>query len=108
MLVYLRVCQELFKYAWSITIEHVQPEKGNLLDNDNEKDFFLKQTFFTLVEQVVRKSNAKADLIFLLEVAFFHWRKHKNFSPVGFLKKMEIANSPLSSLRAELHSGSPS
>ena len=43
----------------------------------------------------MRKSNARADCKFLLEVAFFHWRKHKNFSPIGFLKKMEIANPPL-------------
>ena len=51
--------------------------------------------FFTSEEQEVRKSNARADRKFLLEVAFFHWRKHKNFSPIGFLKKMEIANSPI-------------
>ena len=50
--------------------------------------------FFTSEEQEVRKSNARADRKFLLEVAFFHWRKHKNFSPIGFLKKMEIANAP--------------
>ena len=85
---------------YSITIEHVQPEKGNYRQlvwqwQWQWKWLFLKETFFTPEEQEVRKSNARADRKFLLEVAFFHWRKHKNFSPIGFLKKMEIANSPL-------------
>ena len=55
----------------------------------------LKETFFTQVEQVVRKPNPRADRIFLKKEAFFHLRKHKNFSPVELMKKMEIANAPM-------------
>ena len=43
----------------------------------------------------MRKLNARADRIFLLKVAFFHMREHKNFRPVAFLKKMGIANPPI-------------
>ena len=57
--------------------------------------FILKETFFTQAEQVVRKPNPRADRIFLKKEAFFHLRKHKNFSPVELMKKMEIANAPV-------------
>ena len=55
----------------------------------------LKETFFTQVEQVVRKPNPRADRIFLKKEAFFHLRKHKNFSPIESMKKMETAKAPL-------------
>ena len=55
----------------------------------------LKETFFTQVEQVVRKPNPRADRIFLKKEAFFRLRKHKNFSPIELMKKMEIAIAPI-------------
>ena len=45
----------------------------------------------------MRKLNARADRIFLVDVAFFYLGEHKNFRPVALLPKMEIANPPLNS-----------
>ena len=62
-------------------------------DNDNENNLYSERNLFTQVEQVVRKLNARADCIFLLDVAFFHLGEHKE--PVALLPKMEIANPPI-------------
>ena len=61
---------------------------------DNDNNLYSERNFFTQVEQVVRKLNARADRIFLLDVAFFHVGEHKKFRPVALLPKMEIANPP--------------
>ena len=66
-------------------------------DNDNENNLYSERNFFTQVEQVVRKLNARADRIFLLDVAFCHLGEHNNFRPVALLPKMEIANPPVDS-----------
>ena len=65
---------------------------------DNDNNLYSERNFFTQVEQVVRKLNARADRIFLLDVAFFHLGEHKNFRPVALLPKMEIANPPVNSV----------
>ena len=61
---------------------------------DNDNNLYSERNFFTQVEQVVRKLNARADRIFLLEVAFYHLRELKNFRPVGFLKKKGNSELP--------------
>ena len=102
LLVCLLACSEFFKYARSITIELYRKQQATCKTATMKMTFILKDTFFMQVEQVVRKPNPRADRIFLKKEAFFHLRKHKTFSPVELMKRMEIANAPLATCSNDL------
>ena len=87
----LNACSLPLKYPGHRHIGNNMQYPGKNNSPCSEVNFFHKMWE---LDQLVRKSKARADRFFLWEVAFFHLRKHKYFSPKGLLIKNGYCEPP--------------